>query len=109
MLDHAPPKEVVFDAQVAMAAAKPPRWALAAELENRSDAITTAGGVKVREGDEPVARMCIPLLGAGPPWGTLTLVHFGRRSWAPEEVRMLQAVGALLMQLQARIDAEDQS
>jgi diguanylate cyclase (GGDEF)-like protein len=109
MLDHAPPKEVVFDAQVAMAAAKPPRWALAAELENRSDAITTAGGVKVREGDEPVARMCIPLLGAGPPWGTLTLVHFGRRSWAPEEVRMLQAVGALLMQLQARIDAEDQT
>jgi len=61
------------------------------------------------EGEQPVALACVPLLGSGPPWGALSLFHFGHRTWAPEELRMLQAVGALLMQTQARIDAEAQT
>jgi diguanylate cyclase (GGDEF)-like protein len=58
---------------------------------------------------DPVATMSVPLLGAGPAWGVLSVFHFGRRTWAPEEQRMLQAVAALLMQLQARADAEAQT
>jgi diguanylate cyclase (GGDEF)-like protein len=58
---------------------------------------------------QPVSMICVPLLGTGPAWGELSLFHFGRRPWAPEELRMLQAVGALLMQMQARIDAEAQT
>jgi diguanylate cyclase (GGDEF)-like protein len=58
---------------------------------------------------QPVSMTCVPLLGTGPAWGVLSLFHFGRRTWAPEELRMLQAVGALLMQMQARIDAEAQT
>ena len=60
-------------------------------------------------GERPVAMTCVPLLGTGQPWGVLSLFHFGRRAWAPEELHMLQAVGALLMQMQARIDAEAQT
>jgi len=60
-------------------------------------------------GEQTVAMTCVPLLGAGPAWGLLSVFHFGRRTWAPEELRMLQAVGALLMQMQARIDAEAQT
>jgi diguanylate cyclase (GGDEF)-like protein len=59
--------------------------------------------------DEEPATLSVSLVGAGPAWGALTLLHFGRRTWAPEEVRLLQAVSALLMQLQARIDAEEQT
>jgi diguanylate cyclase (GGDEF)-like protein len=59
--------------------------------------------------EEPLAVTSVQLVGADQRWGVLSLLHFTRRTWAPEELRMLQAVGALLMQLQARVDAEAQT
>ncbi len=86
----------------------PPEVAFVAERGTEVDANAYLGSGEHRP-DEPVAMTSVPVQGSGLPWGTLSLLYFGRRTWAPEELRMLRAVGALLMQLQARIDAEEQT
>lgn len=58
---------------------------------------------------QSLATVCIPLLGATSTWGALSMAYFPPRNWAAEELRMLQAVATLLMQLQARLDAEGQT
>jgi diguanylate cyclase (GGDEF)-like protein len=107
--DHVVPAAVPFDADPAMVATKAVRGPLVAELGPEID--SRAYFVRGEHGraEQPVAMMCLPLSGAGQPWGTLSLFHIGRRTWVPEELRMLQAVGALLMQMQARIEAEAQT
>jgi diguanylate cyclase (GGDEF)-like protein len=92
--DHVVPTAVGFDADPAMPVTKALREPFAAEIGPPF---------------EPIAMTGVPLLGAGPAWGVLSVFNFGPRTWAPEELRMLQAVGALLMQMQARIDAEAQT
>jgi diguanylate cyclase (GGDEF)-like protein len=87
----------------------PTEVALVAELETEVDANAYFGSGEDCPAEQPVAMTSVPVQGSGLPWGTLSLLHFGRRTWAPEERRMLQAVAALLMQLQARIDAEEQT
>jgi diguanylate cyclase (GGDEF)-like protein len=103
------PTAVAFDADPAMVATKGLREPFVAELGPAVDASAYFVGEDHARSKQPVAMTCVPLLGAGSPWGVLSLFHFGRRTWAPEELRMLQAVGALLMQMQARIDAEAQT
>jgi diguanylate cyclase (GGDEF)-like protein len=106
--DRTGPTEITLDSEPGMLVANAWCEPLVAEFETRSDANADVGG-EDPPGEDPVAKMSVPLVGAGPPWGTLTLFHFGLRLWACEELRMLQAVAALLMQLQARIDAEEQT
>jgi diguanylate cyclase (GGDEF)-like protein len=36
-------------------------------------------------------------------------LHFGLHAWTPEEISTLQAIASMLVQLQARIDAEDRT
>jgi diguanylate cyclase (GGDEF)-like protein len=107
--DHIVPTAVSFDADPAMVATQAVYEPFVTELGSGIDArpYFVRGGHS--RGEQPVAMTCVPLVGAGQPWGRLSLFNFGRRIWAPEELHMLQAVGALLMQMQARIDAEAQT
>jgi diguanylate cyclase (GGDEF)-like protein len=107
--DHIVPAAVDFGADPAMLVTKALREPSVAEIGPPVDSSAYFESVGHSRGGQPVAMTCVPLLGAGPAWGALSVFHFGRRTWAPEEIRMLQAVGALLMQMQARIDAEAQT
>ena len=100
---------VPFAADPAMITSKAGREPFVRELGSGVDARAHFVSGGHCRGKRPVAMTCVPLLGTGQPWGMLSLFHFGRRVWAPEELHMLQAVGALLMQMQARIEAEDQT
>ena len=48
----------------------------------------------------------VPLLLADATWGVLGFLHFGRHAWTKAEINALQAVASMLVQLQARLDAE---
>jgi diguanylate cyclase (GGDEF)-like protein len=105
--DHVVPAAVGFDADPAMRVTR--REPFVAEIGPPVDSSAYFESVGRSRGKQPVSMTCVPLLGAGRTWGALSMFHFGCRTWAPEELRMLQAVGALLMQMQARIDAEAQT
>jgi diguanylate cyclase (GGDEF)-like protein len=109
MGDDAVPHAVAFDADPAMGGTEAQRRPFVTELGPAVDCRAYFVGGEHSRAEQPVAMMCLPLLGTEQPWGTLSLFHIGRRTWATEELRMLQAVGALLMQMQARIDAEAQT
>jgi diguanylate cyclase (GGDEF)-like protein len=49
----------------------------------------------------------VPLLNAEVTTGVLGFVKFGDRPWATPEINALRAIASLLVQLQARIDAEE--
>ena len=51
----------------------------------------------------------VPLLLGETTWGIIGFLHLNMHNWMPEEVRALQAVASLLVQMQARIDAEDRT
>jgi len=51
----------------------------------------------------------VPLLLADTTWGVLGFIHFEPHAWTPGEVGALQAVASMLVQLQARIDAEERT
>ena len=42
-------------------------------------------------------------------WGVLGFIHFELRAWKAAEINALQAVASMLVQLQARIDAEERT
>jgi diguanylate cyclase (GGDEF)-like protein len=105
--DSVVPTAVGFDADPATRLSV--REPFVAEIGPPVDASAYLESVADSRCEQPVSMLSVPLLGTGPAWGVLSLFHFGRRPWAPEELRMLQAVGALLMQMQARIDAEAQT
>jgi diguanylate cyclase (GGDEF)-like protein len=48
----------------------------------------------------------VPLLLADATWGVLGFLHFGKHAWTRAEINALQAVASMLVQLQARLDAE---
>ena len=49
----------------------------------------------------------VPLLTSEGTTGTLGFIKFGDREWQHDEINALQAVAALLAQLQARVAAEE--
>ncbi|HEY5104168.1 MAG TPA: sensor domain-containing phosphodiesterase [Acidimicrobiales bacterium] len=51
----------------------------------------------------------VPLLQGETTWGVLAFLHFHLHKWVPEEMNALRAIASMLMQLQARIDAEVQT
>jgi diguanylate cyclase (GGDEF)-like protein len=87
-----------------------------AALENLSSVLTTRPGTdgkyqdRVREGSgiQGVSLATVPLLTSQGTTGTLGFIKFGDRAWQHEEINALQAVAALLAQLQARVAAEEQ-
>ena len=64
---------------------------------------------RVRQGSgvQGVSLATVPLLGSDTTTGTLGFIKFGDREWHHDEINALQAVAALLAQLQARVAAEE--
>lgn len=60
-------------------------------------------------GETMIAGAAVPLLLGDTTWGVLGFVHFALRAWIPAEINALQAVASMLVQLQARIDAEERT
>jgi diguanylate cyclase (GGDEF)-like protein len=65
--------------------------------------------VEAGSGVKMVGGAAVPLLMADQTWGILGFLHFGLHAWSPAEVNALQAVASMLVQLQARLDAEEQT
>ena len=57
----------------------------------------------------PAAGAAVPLLLDDSTWGILGFLHFNLHDWVPAEVQALQAVASMLVQLQARIKAEEKT
>ncbi len=51
----------------------------------------------------------VPLLMHDKTWGILGFLHFTKHTWVQAELNALQAVASMLVQLQGRIDAEEQT
>ncbi len=96
--------EVPFDADPIFAATKDLREpylpAGSGAHDDYGDRIEKASGVR------EVWGAGVPLLLGDTTWGVLGFMHFEPHGWTPEEVSALQAVASMLVQLQARIDAE---
>jgi len=60
-------------------------------------------------GVTPAAGVAVPLLLGEATWGILGFIHFNMHDWVPAEINALQAVASMLVQLQARIDAEERT
>jgi len=99
--------EVPFDADPIFAATKnlrEPYLPAGSEApDDYRDRIEKASGVRAVWGAG------VPLLLGDTTWGVLGFIHFEPHIWTPEEVSALQAVASMLVQLQARIDAEERT
>jgi diguanylate cyclase (GGDEF)-like protein len=64
---------------------------------------------RVREGSgiDQVSVAVVPLIRTGVTVGVLGFVKFGDRAWETTETNALQAIASLMVQLQARVDAEE--
>jgi len=60
-------------------------------------------------GVTPSAGVCVPLLLGDTTWGILGFLHLNMHDWVSAEINALQAVASMLVQLQARIDAEERT
>jgi diguanylate cyclase (GGDEF)-like protein len=63
--------------------------------------------VEQGSGIAQVSMAIVPLLDRQATAGVLGFVKFGDRGWAKAEISALQAVASLVVQLQARVDAEE--
>ena len=57
----------------------------------------------------PAAGAAVPLLLGDQTWGVLGFIHFNSHDWVSAEVNALQAVASMLVQLQARFQAEERT
>jgi diguanylate cyclase (GGDEF)-like protein len=63
--------------------------------------------VNAGSGIDAVSMAMVPLMQNGATVGTLGFVKFGDRPWSTRELNALQAIASLIVQLQARVDAEE--
>ena len=56
---------------------------------------------------QPATGAAVPLMIGDVTWGILGFLHFTPHPWVIAEINALQAVASMLVQLQARIDAEE--
>jgi diguanylate cyclase (GGDEF)-like protein len=100
--------EVRFDSDPLFMATKDLREPYLAGIDDTSDdyleRVEKSGG-----GDTVVMGAAVPLLLGDSTWGVLGFIHFELRAWKTSEINALQAVAAMLVQLQARIDAEERT
>jgi diguanylate cyclase (GGDEF)-like protein len=98
--------EVPFDADPVFAAMKDLREPYLPANETPDEYLER---VEKGSGIKLVGGAAVPLLLADTTWGILGFLHFGLHAWSPAEINALQAVASLLVQLQARLDAEEQT
>ncbi len=103
--DPDPLGEVPFDSDPIFMAMRDLKGPYVAGIDNYEE---YARHVEEAAGVEPMGGAAVPLLMHGETWGILGFLHFNNHVWVPAEVNTLQAVAAMLVQLQARIDAEQQ-
>jgi diguanylate cyclase (GGDEF)-like protein len=77
-------------------------------LRPESSTDTYQERVQQGSGVDQVSLATVPLIRDQTTTGVLGFVKFGDRQWDTAEVNALQAVASLLVQLQARVDAEEQ-
>jgi len=99
--------EVPFDSDPVFAATKDLRKPFLPGLTYQPDEYIDR--VEEGSGVQRVGGACVPLLLADTTWGILGFLHFGLHAWTPEEISALQAIASMLVQLQARIDAEERT
>ncbi len=99
--------EVRFDADPIFMATKDLREPYLPGMEDATDEFMDR--VEKGSGETLVAGAAVPLLLGDSTWGVLGFIHFGLRAWVPAEISALQAVASMLVQLQARIDAEERT
>ena len=105
--DPDPLGEVPFDADPVFAATRDLRtpYLAGANEDDYLDRVEKGSPSNV----QLVGGACVPLLLADTTWGVLGFLHFGLHGWTPEEISALQAIASMLVQLQARIDAEERT
>ena len=78
-------------------------------LPGLEDTPRTTWSASKGSGEQNIAGAGVPLLLGETTWGVLAFIHFELRAWVPAEINALQAVASMIMQLQARIDAEERT
>ncbi|NDL56712.1 putative bifunctional diguanylate cyclase/phosphodiesterase [Phytoactinopolyspora mesophila] len=63
--------------------------------------------VEAGSGIHQASTAMVPLVSGDTTRGVLGFVHFGDRDWSRAEIRALQAIASLLVQLDARVTAEE--
>nr|MBW4079019.1 EAL domain-containing protein [Acidobacteriota bacterium] len=104
--DPDPLGEVPFDSDPVFAAMRDLRGPY---LPGVDDPETYLANIDASTGVDDVYGAAVPLLMHGQTWGILGFLHFSRHTWIQAEINALQAVASMLVQLQARIDAEEQT
>jgi len=99
--------EVRFDADPIFMATKDLREPFLPGFEDTTENYMKR--VEDGSGETLIAGAAVPLLLGDSTWGVLGFIHFALRSWVPAEINALQAVASMLVQLQARIDAEERT
>jgi diguanylate cyclase (GGDEF)-like protein len=105
--DPDPLGEVRFDADPIFMATKDLKEPYLPGLEDASSDYIDR--VEEGSGEKKIAGAGVPLLLGEMTWGVLAYIHFELRTWVPAEINALQAVASMIMQLQARIDAEERT
>ena len=107
--DHVPEPDplgvVPFDADPVFAAS---RHLLEPLIVRPTDAPDYQHRIDAASGRQTVAMATVPLVHNDVTEGVLGFVSFDGRDWTTNEVNALQAIASLLLQLQARIAAEEQ-
>ncbi len=104
--DPDPLGEVAFDSDPIFMATRDLRGPFLPGIEEPEDYLAR---VEAASGVERVGGAAVPLLMHDETWGILGFLHFGTHAWVLAEINALQAVASMLVQLQARIDAENQT
>ncbi|MGC1237388.1 MAG: EAL domain-containing protein [Acidimicrobiales bacterium] len=99
--------EVRFDSDPLFMVTKDLRGPYLAGIDDTSDDYLER--VEKSGGETVVMGAAVPLLLGDVTWGVLGFIHFELRVWKASEVNALQAVASMLVQLQARIDAEERT
>ena len=101
-----PLAEVAFDSDPIFAAMRDLKGPYLPGVENTEDYLAR---IDASTGVEDVDGAAVPLLLHDRTWGILGFLHFSKHRWVQAEINALQAVASMLVQLQARIDAEEQT
>ena len=105
--DPDPLGEVSFDSDPIFMATKDLREPFLPGFEDTDSSYMDR--VEKASGETMIAGAGVPLLLGDTTWGILAFIHFELRVFVPAEINALQAVATMLMQLQARIDAEERT
>ncbi len=104
--DPDPLGEVAFESDPIFLATRDLRGPFLPGIEEPEDYLAR---VEAASGVEMVGGAAVPLLMHDVTWGVLGFLHFRQHRWSLAEINALQAVASMLVQLQARIDAENQT